>query len=485
MCDVNELINKPESKTFDRKSSRIAPKDLAKILIAFANADGGEVVIGIDDKKLEGVNKIDSHKLNDLEQVGMEHIKPTLYTEKTELNITLENGKEDKLLIFKVEPGDGIVYMNNKDEVFLRNGDESKKLTYNQREQLEMDKGIRIYEKRPVNDAVLEDLDLDTLEKYRNIYGFTGDNIWDLLFPKGLANRSRNNNGAMEYRLNVAGVLLLAKTPTAFFPGARVRFIRYEGIEEKVGTSMNVVKQSFIEGPLDKMLQNIKDELTSQLRVFTSLDSDTGKFKDIPEYPSEAWLEGVVNALTHRAYNLDGDDIRIKMFDDKLVIHSPGSLPSVVNTENIRTTHYSRNPIIARALTDFGWVKEFGEGVDRIYKEMNELFLEDPEYKTDTVMTELILYNNIKTRQGRRNENLLDSIGAEVWDELNFVERKVVKLSFENDQIRIKDVMETFNVTKGVARSTLKKLTEKNILTLYATSRQDPTQYYSLTSIKD
>ncbi|MTW86755.1 hypothetical protein F3157_13945 [Virgibacillus dakarensis] len=83
---------------------------------------------------------------------------------------------------------------------------------------------------------------------------------------------------------------------------------------------------------------------TTDEREFTALDGESGRFVEVPEYPPFAWQEGVINALTHRAYNIHGDDIKVKMFDDRLEVHSPGKLPSVVNVKNIKETRYSRNP---------------------------------------------------------------------------------------------------------------------------------------------
>ncbi len=106
--------------------------------------------------------------------------------------------------------------------------------------------------------------------------------------------------------------------------------------------------------------------MKTQLREFQYLD-ENGEFKIIPEYPEFAWFEGIINAVTHRNYSLYGDHIRIKMFDDRLEIESPGKLPNIVTIKNIKHERFSRNPRLARTLTEFGWVREMNEGVKRIY----------------------------------------------------------------------------------------------------------------------
>ena len=69
-------------------------------------------------------------------------------------------------------------------------------------------------------------------------------------------------------------------------------------------------------------------------------------------------------------YNIKGTEIQIKMLDDRLVFESPGRLPGTVKPSNIRHTHFSRNPKIAQFLKAYDFVKEFGEGVDRVCREL-------------------------------------------------------------------------------------------------------------------
>ena len=78
----------------------------------------------------------------------------------------------------------------------------------------------------------------------------------------------------------------------------------------------------------------------------------------------------VVNACCHRAYNIRGTEIQIKMFDNRIIFESPGKLPGMVRPSNIRHTHFSRNPKIAAFLKAYNYVKEYGEGVDRMCREL-------------------------------------------------------------------------------------------------------------------
>lgn len=306
--------------------------------------------------------------------------------------------------------------------------------------------------------------------------GYIDDDIWNLLYSRGLANREMNDEN-VKYVLNVAGWLLFSKMPTTLMPGARIRFIRYEGNEAKTGTEMNVIKQEWIEGSLDKMLLKTSEVLEAQLRTFMRLNEETGRFDELPEYPSSVWLEAIVNAVTHRAYNLAGDDIRIIMYDNHLQIHSPGGLPATITPENIRKNHYSRNPIIARTLAMLGWVREFGEGVDRMFTDMEQYFLEDPEYKVTANTTDLILKNNIIARASRRNDNLEEMFKE--WDTFNYLERHAITIAYENGLVRRRELVDE-TVSSAKARRLLAKLEERGVLIKKSTSLTDPQQYYIL-----
>ena len=115
-----------------------------------------------------------------------------------------------------------------------------------------------------------------------------------------------------------------------------------------------------------------------------------------------------VNACCHRAYNIKGTEIQIKMFDDRLVFESPGKLPGQVKPNNIRHTHFSRNPKIAAFLKAYHFVKEFGEGFDRICREQEANGANVPSFRTDEFILKITVpkvAENIQKQTGKVTEN--------------------------------------------------------------------------------
>ena len=133
------------------------------------------------------------------------------------------------------------------------------------------------------------------------------------------------------------------------------------------------------------MVQKSTEFVKSQIREHSFLGKD-GLFVTIPELPEFCWTELIVNAIAHRDYNITGTDIQIKMFDDHMTVESPGQLPGLVRPNNMREMHFSRNPKIIEFLHVYEYVKEFGEGVDRMYREMEDAGLPDPEYHVSSFM---------------------------------------------------------------------------------------------------
>lgn len=260
----------------------------------------------------------------------------------------------------------------------MRVGDKSCKLAFDERVQLMYDKGERSFEDTVVYGATVEDIDMDAVAKYVNLLGYSKSPLTYLRENNHFV--TTNKNG--EEVISVACMLLFGKNPQLFFPRARTRFIRYQGMDEKVGTEMNVIKDVTFEGTILQQIEKTVEYLETQVAEHTFL-GQAGKFVTRRDYPKFVIQEMVVNACCHRAYNIRGTEIQIKMFDNRIVFESPGRLPGMVRPSNIRHTHFSRNPKIAAFLKTYHYVKEYGEGVDRMCRELEVNGAIVPVFHTD------------------------------------------------------------------------------------------------------
>lgn len=384
---IEEVLAVDEMQIFDRKSVNISPKTLAITIIAFANADGGTVAVGISDttRRIEGID-YDIQRVNELLRVPFDFCVPTVNVEMEKVKCVDYQGRDNHILLMHIEPSLE-VHANQADEVFMRVGDKSKKLSFNERMQLMYDKGERFFEDRPVPEADIEDIDMRSVEKYVKKIGYSKTPIEYLMQNKGFVKEK-----AGKWQISTAAILLFGKNPQLHFPRARVRFIRYEGTEECVGAEMNVIKDVIFEGNILDMLTSAIEYMDTQIKEKTYLGKD-GLFVTEEEYPKFVRQEIIVNAITHRDYSIRGTDIQIKMFDDRIVVESPGKLPGLVKAENIRHTHFSRNPKIAEFLKAYSFVKEYGEGVNRMCKELEAAGMQAPEYRLNSFILQATIWN--------------------------------------------------------------------------------------------
>lgn len=169
------------------------------------------------------------------------------------------------------------------------------------------------------------------------------------------------------------------------------------------------------------------------------------------------------------------------MFDDRLEIISPGLLPNIVTVENILNQRYSRNPRIARILSEFGWVKEMNEGVKRIYSEMEKLFLNEPKYSEPNRSVLLVLENNILNRSLRSLDNIKNLISEEKFWGLSLEEKIILHYMYNSgDIMTTRKATELLEKGSTFCRRLLQKLEKSDLLEWHGSSINDRTQYYTL-----
>lgn len=453
---LEELCNKKEGQLFDRKSARKDAKGLSNLIVAFANADGGVLVVGIEDNgEITGIDGY-TENVNDILRVPFDYCKPSVKVETETIECLDKDGNKNHLLVIYVLQSSEL-HANQQDDVYYRVGDKSKKLNFDERLQLMYSKGSRYYEDEPVFRSTIDDIDMDFVSEYTKKIGYSRS-------ADDYINQNKdfivNHDGRQE--MSVAALLLFGKEPQRFFPRARVRFIRYDGTEAKVGTKMNVIKDKIFEGKILDMVRNSLEFVGDQIKEYTKLGSD-GVFHTIPEYPEFVWKESIINAIAHRDYSIKGTDIQIKMFDDHITVESPGTLPGIVRLNNMRTVHFSRNPKIARFLQEYEYVKEFGEGVDRMFIEMKAAGLPLPEYSSNAFMLNATIRNG---EVNDTNEEIKEEINEEINEEIKLspIQETILKEIVNNKKITIHELCDMTSLSKSTIERSLTSLREKGII---------------------
>lgn len=466
------LQTKRENQYFERKGlgeKETKPSKIAEEIIGMLNSDGGVLALGLSNTgEIQDLSGLGEEQLSKYRTLLIDFIEPFGHVDLEEVLV------EDKLLfLYHVEQDIERIYKRKDNEqIFLRVDDTNRLLDRDAVRSLEYNKQIRKFEDEIVPDFDFQDIDLPILNRYKEVLNYKGD-VLELLTKRHLAIRKND-----EYWIKKAGVLLFAKDPEKYITSATLRYIRYEGDEAMVGTEHNVIKDERFETNIPRIIGNVKTFLKATLKDYYFLNLDSGRFNKVPEYPEEAWLEGVVNALCHRSYNVQGNAIYIKHFDNKIEISNSGPLPAQVTVENIRTERYARNPRVARALEDMGFVRQLNEGVSRIYRSMEKSMLSEPEYKVQNGNVYLTLRNKISQHTNTIPDYIVEIIQKK-WLNYNDSQKRILHYLFYKNRATVSDFVVAIGIHEKNVRIYLNQFIDDQILDRLSTKIRDKDALYA------
>lgn len=454
--DIQDFAAREENQWFDRKSGRIGARELGDVLVGFANAEGGTIALGItNDRRVEGIKA--SGKVNEWRQAARNFTDPPIRHRFTVVPCINANGDGDELAIIEVESSEQ-VHTNSRGETFLRIGDATHRLGPAEAQELRYDKGDATFDGR-ASGATGDDLSKELADAYADATG--ASNPTTALTARGLA---IDRDGAVTP--TVAGLLLLGVEPQRHQPEACVRILRYEGTREETGARANIVGDRRIDGTLPNQIEEARTLIREWLPEAIRL-GEGGRFGPAPVIPEPAWLEAVVNAVTHRSYSLGGDHIRVSLFRDRMEVESPGRLPGLVRTENIRRTRFARNPRVARALSDLGYGRELGEGVNRMFEEMERVGLPQPLYEQGPASVRVTLR--------------ADPLGARMLEVLPAGSGRFVEYVTQRGRVTTSEAVDLLGRARPTALRYLRRLEGAGLLERVG-STYDPTAYWRLSA---
>ena len=364
---------------------RSVATDIAETLVAFANAEGGELLVGVeDDGTLTGIEFRDE-TIENLLAAPKERVHPdTPLISPISRHLKIE---EKEILYFAIEKNTERLHQTSDGKCLQRKDRENRPVAiinvqFERQEQIS-----REYDRQFVNGASVGDLDLDVVKR-------VADHITKMSPEKCL-----QYLGLAEYKSNTlflrrAALLLFAKEVSRWHPRCQVRIARIRGIELKTGRDYNVAPDEIVTGNILELVTAAWEKLRPHL-VETKMTSDA-LFKERIMYPEDACREALINAITHRDYSLEGQNIEVLIFDDRMEVHSAGSLLSTIKVDDLvklKGTHESRNALIARVLREIGYVREMGEGMRRIFRLMRDADLIAPEVVSESNHFKIILHH--------------------------------------------------------------------------------------------
>ncbi len=362
-------IPQSENQYIEFKSERVSAKNLVEEIVAFANAEGGEIWLGIeDDRTVTGISRSYEEDVMNLSREGVIPPVSPLYQE-----VDVEGTTVARIVVAK---GVDRPYYTSKDRYFIRVGSTKRIASREELIRLFQASGLFHYDLIEVSGTGLAHLDLSAISEYFSRYqiSFSGESDEE---KKRLLKASDilGNEGSA----TVGGMLIFGISPETLLPQAGISFANFTG--NKLDSDL-LDKKTF-GGSLPRQVDNTLAAIKANRAVSSTIEGL--KRQESAHYSDKVFRELLVNATVHRNYSIIGSQIRVFMFSDRIEFISPGRLPNTVSIEKLAVgTSFARNPMIVRVMENMGYMDKLGRGLPMVCQEakkmgLNVLFEESGE----------------------------------------------------------------------------------------------------------
>lgn len=351
---IKQLIAQGENSAVEFKNAAVPAADLAKEMVAFANSKGGVILLGIDDDgTASGITPGNSTE-EWVANIARNNVIPSLVIETGQAMLD-----EIPIRFIVVPKGKDKPYQTHQNRFLIRVGSTNRVATQQELLRLFQQSGAFHYDSTPVESATLSDLNFSKLDAYFNRYNidFSHESEKEYLLKNTdiLA-----ENGAP----TIGGLLVFGIHPQRFLRQSYITFAHFQGI----AISDNLIDRQDMEGTLDQQIDNALAVIKNNIQNPSTIQgAKTVSTRFL--YPDKVFRELLTNACIHRNYAIQGSQIRIFLFDDRIEFRSPGRLPNTVTIEKItKGVSYAVNPILLKFMQNLGYIDKLGRGIPMVWQ---------------------------------------------------------------------------------------------------------------------
>ncbi|PIP12558.1 MAG: transcriptional regulator [bacterium (Candidatus Stahlbacteria) CG23_combo_of_CG06-09_8_20_14_all_40_9] len=428
-----KLLNSGETETVEFKEN--FDKETIETAGAFANTRGGSIFIGISDNgKVKGVQVGKEMLKNWANRISQGTEPPVI----PEIEVSEIAGKSVVIIWIREFP---IKPVSVKGRCFRRVTNSNHIMTTQEIAQMHFHSVGMSWDKLPARDATIEDIDWENVKRYVRKANETGRrNIDENENPLQILEKLEL---IKEGKPTWAAVLLFHEYPQRLLSQGVIHCGRFK--EETI-----VIDDRMIEGPIIEQVEEAMDFIRKNVNVRFVMTGRPAR-EQIWDYPLEALREAIVNAVCHRDYTIPSNT-EIRIYDDKLIVWSPGGLPFGITIEDLYRPHPSvlRNKGIAGIFYDMGWIEQWGSGIDKMRNACVKARLPEPQFE-EYQGFRVIFRKDIYTEEYLRNLGL------------NERQIKAVMYVKEKGKITNKEYQELFDVSKRTVTNDLEELVQKNL----------------------
>lgn len=432
-----------EKENVELKTSLSLVNEIIECISAFANTNGGKIVVGINNTgKIVGV-EVGKGTIEDLVNRIAQNTDPKIHPK---IKVEEIDGKE--IIVIEVKEGlDKLVLAFGRP--FKRVGKSTVKMSKDEYESLILEKHKEKlqFDKEICKEAKLEDIDkrkvktyLELREKNRNISSKIEMQLNQFL---------TNIKAAINKKPTNAGILFFGKNPLKFISHAQLRLIRIKGVK----IYGNILDRLDCDGTLWEMVEQAEDFIRKNIRLLGFRTEKSFRREDKFDYPIRALREAIINGLIHRDY-FNQADVRVFIFDDRIEIVSPGPFPKGVTPE--KPEHRPVNRILSELMYDIGFIEKYGSG---IYLE-RELCLKNGNQKPVYEIT----FNQTKVSfKSQIREVTVVEIDENIISRLPERQKKAIEYIKKRQNISNKEYRDIFKISAATAKRELQDLVKKRI----------------------
>lgn len=360
--DIIEMIKLGEGWKIEFKAALPKPSSFASTLVAFANHQGGTILIGVDDRgKVIGF-KATKEDTDSILRAGRDACKPSM--PGLSLNeFILEN---KPVLAVSVPEGSSEVYASSDGKYLAREGSENVAMEWRKLHRLITERKKITFEQLACEGSAYEDLDMEKVRRHIKARAEKFRVQLDMPMEDILKSRKCVLDQAGRLVPTNAGMLLFGKEPQRFLPMSCVTVVKFKGKDQAQGYEDRKDFQGTLVELIDRTIAWIDDRMYHGGKV-----PERGAVRrEVMQFHLPSLREIVVNAVAHRDYANTGSRIIVRMFDDRLEVQSPGKLPAHVTPKNILREQYARNPFTLQTLTEWGFGEAIGQGMDLVFGDL-------------------------------------------------------------------------------------------------------------------
>ena len=350
---LEELIAQGENSGLEFKSSQVRSESIAKELVAFANSQGGVLLVGVEDNgEITGVDNTNYDEW--ITNIARTSVIPAI-------NIAIEKINYNDKNVYKIEVGKGKdkPYQTNKHHFLIRVGSTNRIATQAELMRLFQSSGVFHYDRLGIESSSIRDINLNQVAQYFDNYQI--DFIQEDNHERILINTDILEENGLA---TVSGLLIFGIKPQHYLPNACISFAHFAGND----ITEELIDKQVISGTLDFQVNSalavIKNNLLHPSNIQGNQTVDSRFI-----YPDKVFRELLVNACVHRNYAIHGSRIRIFMYQNRIEFISPGRLPNTVTIEKIKMgVSYALNPVIVKFMENLRYIDKLGRGIPMVYK---------------------------------------------------------------------------------------------------------------------